>query len=262
MFLILQSGCASHQRSGTPSRSAKLDAPSPQEIDASQPPKASRPAESMAWLHQGRALVEQGLTEDAVAVFEQAMEADPKSGLAHLEWAAAAQDVGADGARIREHFALALSLIPQNPRAHYLSGCFHESVGENQVALAQYRQAIRLRTEYREARLRVGALCLGDGKWDEAQIHYEQIVDADPQLITAHIALAEIAEKKGDLAKAEHHLREVIRSFPKQPGHHLRLIRFLQRVGEIEKAQAAKNRLKTIAPTRNRKMRELRPSSS
>jgi tetratricopeptide (TPR) repeat protein len=224
-------------------------------------PPVRDPARAMEWVHEGRELRRRGEIEDAVMAYEKALMADSKSGYAHLEWAVSAQDLGMDEALIREHLMEALTLLPQNPRAQYISGFFFESSDENQRAVSHYEKAIELRPEYQEARLRLGGILHSQNKPADAKPHYQTVVEQDPTNLVAHIALATIAEQGKNLEEAELHLREIVRYHGQHPGHHLRLIRFLVRIGAHQKAEAAKRQLKIIAPLPTRKLRNLKQSS-
>ncbi len=255
LFSCCGPGCVTDSRAKSSSQSAATN-----EIEDSlkTEPASRDPARALDWVHEGRQLSRSGQGEDAILAYERALQADSRSGYAHLEWALTAQELGMDETQIREHLVEALTLLPKNPRAHFISGFFFESVDDSDRAVANYRKALKLRPKYQEAHLRLGGILHGQNKPDQAMPHYQNVIELDPRNLGARIALATIAEQGQDPEEAELHLREIVRFHGQHAGHHLRLIRFLIRIGEQKKADAAKRQLKIIAPLPTRKLRDLK----
>lgn len=258
--VLLASGCASGPAPATAPEGDPVvevaEAPA-EKIDDETLPDTPR---ALALLDEGRARMQEGQAPRALELFDEAARADPGLGLAHLEWAIAAQHAGLAADRVRPRLTRALSLLPDNPRAHYVAAAFEESQGNLDAAREGYQLVLELRPSYAEASLRLGQAELARGAPAEALARFDDVLRADPDHVPALLGRTDAAEALGDLEKAESSLRHLVRIHPDRVAYRQRLIRFLREHDLDKEARAEQKQLDRVDPRKARKLRELRKS--
>jgi tetratricopeptide (TPR) repeat protein len=84
-------------------------------------------------------------------------------------------------------------------------------------AIAEYREAIRLKPDLAPAHQRLGEILHEQGKLTEALAAYRQAIHHDPEFIDPHVKLGVLLEKQGRFDEAITFYREAIRLDPDHP---------------------------------------------
>lgn len=214
----------------------------------------------LATLRAVRVKADAGDTNGALDEIERALRERPSSGLLHLERAQLGQHVGMDDAEVRRSLALALEALPENPRVHFAAAVYDEAQGHVDAAITGYQRTVTLRAEHGDAHLRLGRIHLARGEVGEARRSLDIAVSLMPTSIPAQLALADVAERVGDLPTAERAMLAIVNAHPTVPGHRQRLIAFYRRTGQAERERDAIRGLERIDPKDERKLRDLRRS--
>jgi tetratricopeptide (TPR) repeat protein len=188
----------------------------------SEAPAALRDCEAM--IGEARSLLKNGRVTDAAILCQQAVEADPQNGDALYTLAVAH--------RLQKRFDDALSLTrdllaldPANGRAHQEMGHCLRDMGDAQLALAAYQEAVTrnnalLGSWQMLERLHAQAGREGPAEFAAAQVEY--LSSLPPQLLSVASLIQE-----GKMYKAE----QLCRHFLQTQGHHVEGMRFLAQIG-------------------------------
>jgi tetratricopeptide (TPR) repeat protein len=156
----------------------------------------------------GMVLTRQGLTADALREFAAAVEsnegfAEAQSNLAN---ALAAEGRAADAI---PHYQRAIALQPEYTEPRVGLGAVLLQSNRPADAIPHYRRAIELDGTLAEAHNGLGGALAMEGRDDEALIEYRQALQLKP-LPTAHLNIALLCIKKGDVAEARRHLEAAL----------------------------------------------------
>jgi tetratricopeptide (TPR) repeat protein len=207
-------------------------------------------------LRAALALEEQGNLVAAAKALEKLIAQAPSWELARIEagrfWLA--QGEGLDRAQF--HLDAALSLAPENPRAHYLWGLLMNERRRGDEAVRAFEIALYLREDYDEARFRLAGLYQSRGAFEDAARCWRRYLvkhagEAGPQL-----QLAAALEGMGHPKDAEVELKKVFADQKTRELGGRKLAEFYDRQGRTK--DAAKVR-KEASPA-GRKLRDLLPS--
>ena len=160
---------------------------------------------------------------------------------------------------------------PGSYRAHQLRAQLHESRGETDEAVREYRAALRLKPNLQNLHFAIGSLLWSLSRFDEAlpeleaelginhihpEAHYEiadilqvrgrnaqakehllEALRQKPDLVEAHLAIERIyfAEEQFDQALA--HMKSAVRLSPQNPTPHYRMSMLYRKLGKTEEAQ-------------------------
>lgn len=120
----------------------------------------------------------------ALRLFESAIEADTAFALARAHLAEAYASVHGTWqsdtlwvGKARRQALRAVALSPDLPEAHYALGIAYEKDLQHGLAADEYRQAIRLRPDYRAPRNALGELYGSTSRYDEALSLFEQSLE-------------------------------------------------------------------------------------
>jgi len=215
----------------------------------------------LAAVRTARSQAEAGDASAAFATIEAALAKDAGSPLLHLERGQLGLVVGLDEAEVERSLVFARDGLPENPRAHFALAAFDEGRGRVDDARRGYERTLAIRAEHGDANLRLGRMHLAAGSMGPARVHLEQAARAMPSSIPAQLALADVAERAGDLPGAERALLVIVNAHPSVPSHRQRLIAFYRRTGQAERERDALRALERIAPKDERKLRDLKRSS-
>ncbi len=154
-----------------------------------------------------------GKTNEAIAMWNKAIELNPRSEKAH-------SNVGlllAGAGRFEEaipHFEKTLQINPLYPNAHSNLGVALISTGKQDAAIAEFEKAVVADPKSAEAHNNLGRILVMKGDLAQAIPHYQQSLDAVPgndvvreNLAEAHNALAVAQVQKGQVDEAIEHFR-------------------------------------------------------
>jgi tetratricopeptide (TPR) repeat protein len=161
-----------------------------------------------------------GAAAGAIAVIAVAMAIATRAQVAHWESSIAL-------------WQYAASAVPGNYRAHTNLG--HALAAERRLdeAIAQNREAIRIKPDYAEARNNLGSALLDAGKPGEALTHLHEAVRLSPRYVTAHNNLGLALAATGQTDEAIDHFTQAVRLNP----------RFAPAYGNLGVALAQRGRL-------------------
>lgn len=159
---------------------------------------------SAARLYYGLGRIKAAERDAAAAVeyLRRACEIFPAYGAAHYALALAYRDLG-QADRARDH----LQLYQKHKRSHpsLVDPVLEEVLALNRGATGRMRAGFELAAE---------------GRIAEAIAEYERALEADPQLIHAHIILIQLYGQSGETAKAEEHYRAAVALNPEIADSH------------------------------------------
>ena len=127
---------------------------------------------------------------------------------------------------------------PENPRARTGLGIALEAQGKLEEAIAQYRDALRLKGDYVDAHTNLGNALAAQGKLDEAIAHLREAIRLRPRDAGAHRNLGNALVAQGKLEDAVAHYRDALRLDPGDGELHNSLGIALTRQGKLEDAVA------------------------
>jgi len=181
------------------------------------PDEAAPREESAARLcDRGSELRQRGKIADAIACFERAIAADPKSSKAHLKLGNTLVEWGRRDDAL-ESYRTALSLDPEYAAAHNNLANLLQERGHLREAETHLRTALAQRPKSPEIHCNLGNLLLSRGKFDEAAAHYLRAVALRPNFADPHYGLANIYSRHGHLENAIAALRRALDLRPDFP---------------------------------------------
>jgi tetratricopeptide (TPR) repeat protein len=201
------------------------------------------------------ALEQEGQGSAALEQLEALVAADPTSELARLETARLGLKVGVNANRAYWHAEIARSLVPENPRAHYVCALALDEAGDRQSAILALEVALALRSDYPDARFRLAGLLSAERRWPEAVVMWRSL--AKPDAPGARLQLALALEGAGEFKAAEAELKALTRVEVVRLAATRTLVALLERRGK--RADAASWRKSLERPVRE--LRPLKPSA-
>jgi tetratricopeptide (TPR) repeat protein len=207
-------------------------------------------------LRAALALEEQGNTLGAARALEKLVAASPSWDLARIEsgrfWLA--QGDGLDRAQF--HLDAALSLAPENPRAHYLWGLLMNERQRSEEAVRSFEIALYLREDYDEARFRLAGLYQARGEFEQAVATWRTYLDRHKGELGPMLQLASALERAGKARDAEAELKKLYADPKTKELGGRKLAELYDRQGRT--AEAA--RVRNAAIPKTQKKRDLLPS--
>ena len=125
-----------------------------------------------------------------------------------------------------------------DPEAHYRKGETLRAQNNFKGALAEYREAIRLKPDYAAAHASAGFAFRDKGDLENAVAEFREVVRLNPKEPAAHDVLGLSLFKKGDLDGAAAEFREAIRLDPQDAETHYNLAKALEKKGDRDAAIA------------------------
>ena len=186
-------------------------------------------------LTQGLALLREGRTAEAEALFRQALDAEPGNSDAQYLLGIIAFESG----RAEEAGRLigdSTHNNPSNPDAYVYLGHLAKQGGDLNLAEAHYRRAVELAPEYPLALNNLGNALRENKRIDEALGAYERAIEVDPAYVSALTNLGNLHRDEGDYGQAERFLRRAMEHAPNDVGIITYLARAVMRQDRAEEA--------------------------
>ena len=133
-------------------------------------------------------------------------------------------------------FGHALAVTENNYVAHNNLGLALEKKGQNEEAICQYQEAIRLTPSFAEAHNNLGIALEERGQIDEAMSQFQEAIRLKPDNAEVHNNLGAIFYQKGQLDEAISQYQEALRLAPKNPDAHNNLGNAFGMKGQNEEA--------------------------
>lgn len=215
---------------------------------------ALTPEDEQLLVGAGLLLQMNGDTNQALDMARRALKHHPKSAGAGLLEANLLQQLGKDEEALAR-MAKLLEYHPDNPRLRLQ---YARILTRHDLKLAQREFAILTEQSPGDAdlRLSLGLVALEAGDLETASQAFEQLLDSDQHLSSAHFYIAQIAEQQEDIPRAIMHYLQV------EPGRDLlpanqRLLTLLVGKGDLDSARAHITRLGQEAPDQRESLEQL-----
>jgi tetratricopeptide (TPR) repeat protein len=132
-----------------------------------------------------------------------------------------------------------VALRPQSPGARLNLGRALEDMGDLDGAIAEYREAIRLKNDYVDAYINLGGALRTNGDVDEAMAMCREAIRLNKDCAEAHVNLGNALQDKGQVDDAIAACCEAIRLKKDLPEAHISLASALRAKGDVDGAIAA-----------------------
>jgi len=169
-----------------------------------------------AWNNLGLLETEQGRTEEAIPLFQQALKLSPNHLIA-LDNLASAYRQQKRWDEARSVLEKALSVSPDDAEANYSLGMVYAQTNDNQRAFDHLQRALRARPDYPEALNNLGVLYLHMARRDDAVKSFEECMRVAPEFDQAYLNLARVYALEGDRDKARSVLEALLGHHPDHP---------------------------------------------
>ncbi len=174
-----------------------------------------RPSDPWIQYYLGLAYNHRGMQNEAVAHFNKALALKPDFSEAQNALGALYAEQGRiDMAQLCFEKALANPFYETPHYVHYNLGRLYERKGDQEAALKEYREAVRLFPAYGQAYFRMGQILEGMKRGDEARRCYGKATEFAPDLVEAHLRYGIMSYLAGDLEPALYSLNRVTRLDP------------------------------------------------
>jgi tetratricopeptide (TPR) repeat protein len=200
-----------------------------------------RPGLWEAHLNLALALEKQGDPVRAVSSYAETLRLNPNSDLAHLRLGDLLARQGdlmtamqhfSDAARAQPHTVLTefnrlVQTNPQDALAHFKLANALAALGRAKEAMESLRQAVRLKSDFWEARYFLGVELATQERLPEAQAQFAEAVRLRPDFALAHLNLGVALAKQARLGEAAVHFHETLRLQPtnRQAQHFLQTLK-------------------------------------
>lgn len=119
-----------------------------------------------------------GQVEAALARYQQALEANPRSAEVHQALGSVASRLG-ELDRAVEHYSAALALAPDDPSLHYNLGTVLVEKGQDEQAIRHFRAALELAEDYHNARFNLATALAKQERFEEAEPHWRRLLETE-----------------------------------------------------------------------------------
>jgi Tfp pilus assembly protein PilF len=120
--------------------------------------------------------------------------------------------------------------------AHYCLGVAYEKQGKTDLAIAEYREALRDNPDDARNHATLGSLLINQGKVMEAINHLEQAISLNPRLAPGHYNMGVAMAKLGRIDEAIHEYNETLKIEPDNVKCHNNLGALLAQQGMLDEA--------------------------
>jgi tetratricopeptide (TPR) repeat protein len=153
--------------------------------------------------------------DKSLAYFQKALALKPDYPEAHNAMGALHAEQGrSEEAREAFNRALAVPTYKTPYFAHFNLGRLYEKEGNLTQAIAEYREAVNLNSQYLSAYYRMGTLLETQDRYDEALQAYRDAISVSPDNVEAQYAFGRLSYDMGDLRSATAAFNRVVRLAP------------------------------------------------
>jgi len=204
-------------------------------------------AEGRYYNNLGIALKRQGLIDEAIGAYREALVRAPETpeALSNLGNLLAVKGRAEEAAAFCRR---AVELRPGYAEAHYNLGLALEGLGKGREARGAYEMAAGLQPRMAEAQYRLGVVCKGQGDLARALASFQAALAARPGMAEALVDAGVVLEQLGRDAEAEERYREAIGGNPRNAVAQNNLGNLLRARGETADAVACYRMAVAAAP--------------
>jgi len=173
---------------------------------ASAADRQANPVEAARLNDIGVALMNQQLTEKAIAKFDEAHAADPSSAIPVMNKGIALvylRKLPEAEAALKQ----AATIDPTNPRTWYSLGIMHLGGGDPKLAIADMEHAVKLDPSDADARYFMGTFYLNLGDYEHAKAEFAEALKLNPVHASANFGMARALQRTGNADEARNYLK-------------------------------------------------------
>ena len=165
----------------------------------------------------GNAFLKKGMLDEARKEYEEALRIDPSYANARFNLETVLFEIALRDTEKRE--VVGRSDSPEDSTAHFNLGYAYKTQGNIELAIREYKEAIKLNPRNAKAHNNLGNVYATKGMYEDAVKEYEEALRIDPNHINARLNIENarktvlVSGKKGEIAerKDEEKIREHIR---------------------------------------------------
>lgn len=199
------------------------------------------------WCLLGRIRQARGRPDEALPLFQQAVQLDPHNADGYSLAGSALIQLG-QAAQAQTCLEEALRLNPFHPEAYNNLGKVHLLNQRGDEALACFREAVRLQPNNFEILNNLALMLIGRRQFDEARPLLEQIVQMVPNFAAGHLSLSALYFEQGELDKALAAAQSAMQLDPHQAAAYAQLGAVLLKMDRHKEAIAPLQAALRIAP--------------
>ena len=208
---------------------------------------SKNPRASIAYNNLGNLRLERGNAQEAVALFESALEITPDAYDTHYNLGLARQSQG----RLEDaivQYQRSLQIKADNATAHNNLGVVLRQRGRPDQAIDHYRRAVRIDGDFAEAHINLGVALATQGRLDDAIECFGHALRIKPHLVEVHTNLGNALLAVGRLDEAIGRYRRALEIRPDDARTHFNLGGALVHAGRVDEAIHHFRRALTINP--------------
>lgn len=180
------------------------------------------PHDTRTLAYYGAALQDQGLLKNAIAIFQKGLALDPKSLELHEKLAKAYAENGEQELALAEN-AEAVRLEPHNADALYQYGQRLYQFGQDAQAIEEFTEAIKYNLGFADAEYELGRALLRLKRPAEARAAFTRALADKSEFAEAQLGLGQSYLAENQLVQAEMHFRDAVKTDPHFAGAHNQL---------------------------------------
>jgi tetratricopeptide (TPR) repeat protein/2-polyprenyl-3-methyl-5-hydroxy-6-metoxy-1,4-benzoquinol methylase len=202
---------------------------------------------ALVLIDEGNGLEGRGLIPEAIALYDAALQADPRCAKAHLNRGNILANTHFQEAR--GAYQLAIALDPHYAAAHFNLGNLNYRAGDFELALCNYQAAIEIRPNFADAFVAMANAHDSLGRTAEAVENYQRALVINPGYAEVHFNLGVLATSQGRHEDAKQNLRRAIDIRPDFASAHYRLARVMHALGRSDEALESLQEAVRLEPT-------------
>jgi protein O-mannosyl-transferase len=187
------------------------------------------PSNYWARNYLANALAARGQADQAIPLYRQVLEMEPRYPDAHYNLGNALASRG-QIAEAAEQYRQALALRPHDPDFHTNLGNALASLGQIPEAIDHYQWALKADPQLAEAHNNLGVMLASQGRTAEAVEHYQEALSLNPNYAEAHYNLGNALASQGRLTEAVREYRLALKTNPNLDGARKNLNQVLARI--------------------------------
>jgi tetratricopeptide (TPR) repeat protein len=195
----------------------------------------------------GEAVQGCGRPDEAIALFQKAVQIDPGFAEGHSNLGVLLANSGRRDEAIGE-YRRALEIDPQFAMAYYNLGIVLGNCKQIDEAIDQYQHALKIDPRLTLAHCNLANLLSERGRFDEAVAHLEKALEIDPRSILARTILGNLFRSRGRLDEAITQFQKAVDIEPRSATLHWNLAIALNERGRSEEAVAQYQEVLRIDP--------------
>ena len=193
------------------------------------------PGKARPHFNLGAAFSEQKRDEEAIPLYQRALEINPKLAQPHINLGEALERHNKIE-EAAEHYRAALQIKPDLPEAHNNIGSILAKQGRTEEAIQSYQNALKIRPHFALAHFNLAHTLVENGKVEQGIRHYYQAIRFKPEYAEAHNNLGGVFIKLGETEKAIKHYIAALQIDPNLVEAYNNLGITLMQKGNIEAA--------------------------